>query len=124
MRDFEIGEPRQAPDAAGDAPRATVTATIPPDLRYLEGHFPGNPIVPGIAQLLLVERAVQRAWPELALPTSLRRLKFSAALGPGDQLEVHLERDGDDVRFRIERAGERCSAGILGFAPARSDAPA
>jgi hypothetical protein len=71
--------------------------------------------VPGVAQLLMVEDAARRAWPSLGAPTSLRRLKFSARLDPGDTLVVVLEREGDDVRFRIERAGERCSAGILGF---------
>ena len=31
--------------------KANLTLRIPPNLFYLEGHFPGMPILPGVVQL-------------------------------------------------------------------------
>lgn len=88
---------------------------VPIDLRYLEGHFPGNPIVPGVAQLLLVERAIRRAFPELGAPKGLARLKFEARIDPGDDVVVELDRADDKVRFSIVRGETTCSRGTLRY---------
>ncbi|MCA9531526.1 MAG: hypothetical protein KC543_15460 [Myxococcales bacterium] len=93
-------------------------AYVPPDLAYLEGHFPGAPIVPGVAQIVALAEARARAsWPDLGAPAGLRRVKFTAALRPRDSLTVTLERSGERVRFSIERGDEPCSRGTLLFSP-------
>jgi len=107
--DFQIGEPSRE-DAA-----ARIPVGVPDDLKYVRGHFPGDPIVPGVAQLLLAERGARRVWPELGAPTGIRRLKFSSAIRPGDSLELRLERKGDRVRFAIHRDETECSRGSLRF---------
>lgn len=94
---------------------------IPPDLLYLQGHFPGFPLLPGIAQLLAIALdRVHALWPELDQPRRVTRLKFKAAIFPGDELEVELGRvevaDGADVRFALRRGGELCARGVLCFA--------
>lgn len=105
--------------------RCIVRARVPADLRYLEGHFPDRPIVPGVAQLVpLVHEQVRRAWPHLGAPTSIKRLKFLETLWPGDELEVRLTRDGDRVRFEIVRGETPCSHGTLTFRGGTDDAPA
>jgi len=111
--DFRLGTPR--PD--GSDPGIVVPAEVPDGLRYLEGHFPGNPIVPGIAQLLLVERAARRAFPGLPSTGGVARLKFQARIDPGDAVAVHLERRPSEVRFRIRRGETECTRGALLLAP-------
>jgi 3-hydroxymyristoyl/3-hydroxydecanoyl-(acyl carrier protein) dehydratase len=92
--------------------------TVPADLVYFEGHFPGSPILPAIAQLLaLVLDRVHAHWPELDQPHRVARLKFMQAIAPGDELEVQLERAGAEVRFGLVRRGEPCTRGVLDFAP-------
>jgi len=108
--DFVVGEPR-----AGDDDEMRVPVSIPEDLKYLEGHFPGSPIVPGIAQLLMVERAARACWGDLAAPERVQRLKFQRALGPGDELELRLTRKEGTVRFALYRGDDECSRGTVRF---------
>lgn len=107
--DFELGDLREADGVHRMAVR------VPVDLRYLEGHFPGDPIVPGIAQLTLAERAVRRAHGDLGAPKGVRRLKFSARIDPGDSLEIELTRSPGKVRFILYRGETECSRGTLIF---------
>ncbi len=91
--------------------------SVPVDLRYFEGHFEGDPIVPGIAQLIpLVWVQAKRAWPDLPAPTAIKRLKFLAALRPGHELTVTLERKPGGVSFEIKRQATVCTKGRLVFA--------
>lgn len=90
---------------------------IAPDLLWLQGHFPGAPLLPGIAQLLaLVLDRTHALWPELGQPRRVGRLKFKQPIRPGDSIEVRLERSGDEVRFGLHRGDEQCTSGALVFA--------
>jgi len=103
---------------APDGERGRFAVHIPPTLFAFEGHFPGDPVLPGVAQLLtLVLDRVHALWPELGQPRRVTRLKFRQKIGPGDELEVHLERAGAAVRFELHRGPELCTQGSLDFAP-------
>lgn len=114
MAEFEIEA--SAPEATERGERCTIKARVPADLRYLEGHFEHDPIVPGIAQLLpLVYDQAKAAWPDLAAPSAIKRLKFLDALRPGHELRIELEREGARVRFEIRRGDVLCTSGSLLF---------
>jgi len=109
LRDFDFDEPQV------EGAKAVIAFAVPADLAYLEGHFPGAPIVPGVAQVVaLAERQARRVWPDLGAAAGLRRVKFKKALYPGDRLELHLERSDDRVTFTIEGPdAERYTQGAL-----------
>jgi 3-hydroxymyristoyl/3-hydroxydecanoyl-(acyl carrier protein) dehydratase len=108
MTEFEIE------DARGEGDQRVLRARVPPELHYFGGHFPGRPIVPGVAQLIgLVLEPARQVWPDLASPSGIKRLKFLEALGPGDVIEVELRREQDKLRFEIRRDGVRCTAGAF-----------
>ncbi|MFN7143673.1 MAG: type I phosphomannose isomerase catalytic subunit, partial [Myxococcota bacterium] len=71
-----------------------------------DGHFPGDPIVPGAALLVAVERAAGRR------VVRLDRVRFLGVVRPGEEVEVEVAADGDRVRFKLVRAGAEVARGI------------
>lgn len=68
---------------------------------WCDGHFPGNPIMPGVLQIEALAQtacyvAFKRVSPEerdnmLGYFTTMERIKFSHMVHPGDKLELHVE---------------------------------
>jgi 3-hydroxymyristoyl/3-hydroxydecanoyl-(acyl carrier protein) dehydratase len=80
---------------------------IPEDSRFFAGHFPGHPILPGIAHLALVAQALGD--PPLA---EVKVLKLRKPVGPGDVLDLILDQ-GDLVKFELRRGDETVSNGLV-----------
>ena len=95
-------------------PRMTTHAArlcIAPDHSALPGHFPGNPLVPGVVVLERVAAAL-KAW----RGTTVGRLdaKFVQPLRPGEEATIALDDDGARVRFEVTRAdGAALARGTL-----------
>jgi 3-hydroxymyristoyl/3-hydroxydecanoyl-(acyl carrier protein) dehydratase len=109
--DFEWSAP-----TADDAGPTRFTIRVPADLKYFDGHFVGDPIVPGVAQIVaLAEEGARRAFPELGANAGLRRVKFMEALRPNDTLELAVERSDKGVGFVVLKQGREASRGTLLF---------
>lgn len=69
---------------------ATLRLFVTPDLPYFDGHFPGSPILPGVAQLEWVVRLGRECFP---LPVNFLRMdavKFQQLIQPGQTVELVL----------------------------------
>jgi len=80
------------------------------------GHFPGNPILPGIAQLNMVAEVVTLSRQENLCIRRLSRVKFKKLIRPGEILEIHASAaDTTNIyTFRItSEAQEVCSGTML-----------
>lgn len=93
---------------------ALCTVKVPADLKFFDGHFPGDPIVPGVAQVVAIaEEAARNVWPSLPETRGLRRVKFTLAIRPNDEVVLRLERKADRVAFRMFKNEELCSRGSI-----------
>jgi 3-hydroxymyristoyl/3-hydroxydecanoyl-(acyl carrier protein) dehydratase len=97
----------------------TVHFSILHDSRCFDGHFDGEPVFPGVAQIALALRACavrDRIEPPALVGVS--DLRFKRILRPGDQVEVVLAsaRAPFSVRFEIRRSADLVTVGVLQFA--------
>ncbi len=97
----------------------TVRFEIRNDSRCFDGHFDGEPVFPGVAQIALALSAcavLDRLEPRVLV--GVRDLRFKQILRPGDQVEVVLAaaRAPFSVRFEIRRSADLVTVGVLLFA--------
>lgn len=77
------------------------------------GHFPGRPMLPGVA---LVAEAMEAALAEPSLAKAIGAMpqlsvaKFLLPVGPGTTLQVELSLQARSVAFRIDDASGRAVA--------------
>ncbi len=93
--------------------------TIPDDPFYCRGHFPGNPIVPGVILCEIMAQSTCQLFPEvfkdhLLMYRGLDQVKFRREVHPGDLCETQarlVERKGSifvcDTTLSV--AGQRCA---------------
>jgi len=83
------------------------TLRVPRDLSFLEGHFPGFPVVPGVVQLRWALRLAAELLGQEPVLASVEALKFRELLRPGDvfRAAVDLSASGDAFEFRLEGSG-------------------
>jgi len=86
------------------------------DSPWFSGHFPDNPILPGIAQLSTVFEAVRNAAKNKLKILEFKRVKFKQVIQPDDKLEIKAsrgERDASTYSFTISVKGEVACSGIM-----------
>jgi 3-hydroxyacyl-[acyl-carrier-protein] dehydratase len=98
-------------------PEVTRRVSVPGDHPSLAGHFPGNPIVPGVLLLELVAAAASEGIGRIAIGC-VRAVKFAAPLRPDELADLHLDWDAHRIRFRCEREGTLLAQGTLEYTPA------
>ena len=66
----------------------------------LPGHFPNNPLVPGVVILARVAEAIRTAFPNVELGT-LINARFHAPLKPGNAFYIDPQLQDERVRFKV-----------------------
>lgn len=81
---------------------------VPAASPLFAGHFPGHPILPGVAQLAMVERV-------LGPLSGVRNVKLRRPVSPGDRLELRISgpREDGTARFELSQDGEMAGSGIV-----------
>jgi 3-hydroxyacyl-[acyl-carrier-protein] dehydratase len=102
-------------------------ATLEPGSSWFDGHFPGTPILPGIAQISLAFDAIQEHSKRKGKPLALSgvsRVRFRQFIKPGDSVQVTAAPDREDpdlYKFRVTVGGQLACNGIMKTAPAHAD---
>ncbi|HTV86227.1 MAG TPA: hydroxymyristoyl-ACP dehydratase [Dyella sp.] len=93
------------------APRYHAHLCVAPEHPCLPGHFPGQPLVPGVLLLEHVARAL-REWRAQRLARVVEA-KFLAPLHPGEPAEVELGESAGRIRFEIRRGDTVLARGLI-----------
>jgi 3-hydroxymyristoyl/3-hydroxydecanoyl-(acyl carrier protein) dehydratase len=82
---------------------------------WFSGHFPDNPILPGIAQLDMVAAVIARSRQKALIIQRLNRVKFKKIVSPGELLEIHTARTptANLYSFRITSGPEDVCSGMM-----------
>jgi 3-hydroxyacyl-[acyl-carrier-protein] dehydratase len=76
------------------------------------GHFPGQPIVPGVLLLDALIQSLQSAWH--CQVNQVVSCKFLSPAGPDERLTLHYAATpGVRVVFRIEACARQIASGVL-----------
>ena len=99
--------------------------TVKGDEFFLQGHFPGNPIVPGVIQCEMIAQTAVALIPDVhdSLPmyTGLNNVKFKNPLLPGDTAVMTVALTARKGIFcfakgRLEANGKLCTSAEFSFA--------
>lgn len=89
-----------------------VTGTVDAEHPSLQGHFPGEPVVPGVLILTRVLSAAASVFGCDARTVSVA--KFQAPLKPGESYAIHLDRGAErNVRFEVTRGADAIARGSI-----------
>jgi acyl-coenzyme A synthetase/AMP-(fatty) acid ligase len=103
-------------------PQAALSLDIVPQLRVLEGHFPGAPVLPGVVQLDWAIAFARQVFPDMP-PRFVRvdQLKFQQPVLPPVQLELALEWSAEarHLSFRYSSQHGAHSTGRVVFGDAQ-----
>jgi 3-hydroxyacyl-[acyl-carrier-protein] dehydratase len=112
---MEIWYKTDRPDRASDN---TLTAEVifPGESPWFDGHFPQDPVLPGIAQVAVVHDLLRRAFGEDLPLREINRIRFKQKIGPFDRLTVAItpgDGAGSAYRFRMTCGEETVCSGLL-----------
>lgn len=99
--------------------RDQITARVTTDEQspWFSGHFPDDPILPGIAQLKMVADTIVASGEDVLCMTGLSRIKFRKIVRPGELLDIHAvpgNKKGQ-YAFRITHGNEEVCSGTMLF---------
>ncbi|MCF8050796.1 MAG: hypothetical protein K9L59_06130 [Desulfobacterales bacterium] len=103
--------PRFKPD--GSITAETVIDAADP---WFDGHFPGKPVLPAVAQLAMVRELLRSAVDPDAEAAGFRRVKFKEMIQPGQELSLSVARKrGSDCvfAFKLICAGRMACSGTV-----------
>ena len=102
-----------------ESKKISAEVTIEPDSLWFDGHFPGFPILPGVAELAMVSDLIKRDAKKKGQTVSIseiRKVRFRQFIRPNDTLEVISTPDEHEpsvYKFKILVKGQIACNGIM-----------
>jgi 3-hydroxymyristoyl/3-hydroxydecanoyl-(acyl carrier protein) dehydratase len=113
-------------EADADAQTLSCRYRARADLACFDGHFPGRPLMPAVAQLALLQALITAHGELLSIRGQALAggsgLKFIAPIRPGDHLRIQLQRQpSGKLRCSLENAQGLVTKGMLRLTEANDD---
>jgi 3-hydroxyacyl-[acyl-carrier-protein] dehydratase len=102
----------------------TADIRVPADSPWFDGHFPAEPILPGVAQLGFVFDMIRRFHDDAVTIAGVRRIRFKQIIRPNDSLKVTvtpLKEDTGSYSFRIVMGDGLACSGVMAVAKQVND---
>ena len=71
----------------------TITILINEKHDVFKGHFPGNPIMPGVCMIQIIKELTEKITQQTLIIQTLSNVKFMALINPESTPELRLELD-------------------------------
>lgn len=97
----------------------TADIRIPLESPWFSGHFPGHPVLPGIAQLEMVFDLIRQSRDHPIRLVAVSRVRFKKMILPEDSLRVVASAKGDQneaYSFRVLKEDELVTSGAITIA--------
>jgi 3-hydroxymyristoyl/3-hydroxydecanoyl-(acyl carrier protein) dehydratase len=93
---------------------AAAERSFPADHPAAQGHFPGNPVIPGAVLLAVTLPAIEQGLGVSLSSWRLRSAKFLAPARPGDRVTIEYARSTDGaIRFACAVGRRTLLKGVL-----------
>ena len=92
---------------------------VPPTSPWFDGHFPEEPVLPGVAQLGMVQDVINAVLDGDVKIASVSRVRFKRIVRPEDPLTVIVTpspKEASTYTFRILIRDEQVSSGVIRIA--------
>lgn len=89
---------------------------VPLESPWFSGHFPGNPILPGIAQLEMVLDLIRQSVDHPIRLAAVNRVRFKQMILPEERFRLVASPKGDQrgtYSFRTLKADELVTSGVI-----------
>lgn len=100
-----------------------LTLQIPHNLFYFNGHFPGNPVLPGVVQTHWAIHYARQRFGGLDEFVGLEAVKFQHIIQPGAvvTLELQWQAERSKLHFSYQSSRQRHSSGRVSFVTVNSN---
>jgi len=104
---------------SSDTKVISAEASVTPESLWFDGHFPGKPILPGIAQLALVSDALRefaRSRGDDIAVVGISRVRFRQFIRPDDSVQVSASPEKEDpslFKFKVRVNGQLACSGFM-----------
>ncbi|EOQ75284.1 AMP-binding protein [Acinetobacter lactucae] len=89
---------------------------FPPELACFKGHFPTQPIYPGVGQIGFLQHFAKSIWSDLSWCQGYEQLKFQNLIRPYAVVQLKLSRKEHKVSFELRDSEQILASGRLLFA--------
>jgi 3-hydroxymyristoyl/3-hydroxydecanoyl-(acyl carrier protein) dehydratase len=113
---FELMSPRTLGHGTivrAETQMAEIEIELTPDMTWFEGHFPGVPVLAGMAQVHMAALWAERLWSWKPSGGSLSQVKFRHILKPGDVVLLRLQRVPHRLKYSYQLNDVIASEGTI-----------
>ncbi len=99
--------------------KITTDACIAADSPWFSGHFPDDPVLPGIAEISMAVDAIKQYEKKNGrriMVTSLKKVRFRIIVKPNDTISITVVPDKKknlSYSFKVDVKGETACSGII-----------